>query len=258
MLKKVLVVNKQIGSVTQIVGLLSLESDLELLGKLKIFDNTTCDVLVLKIGENVLVFDDVKVNDYEFKTMFHDLSLPICAILTDGTQIGGVAKSENSDIDEKSLLEEFLKNQIQTKTQSVAEEVEDSHESEEETLKEKTDLKEKIENTDNFLEMIKPQLDVLFTQNSHYVELEEKLPGTEWVKVMFDGDGSDHYILGKLFDGDIVTHIAYGIFAENKEQKPPQGLEQYCQFLPLDPENENSQGYYVMYQDALTGDNIIL
>ncbi len=106
--------------------------------------------------------------------------------------------------------------------------------------------------------MINPLFDVLFSQNEHFSELENMIEGTEWVKVMFDKNGSDHYILGKIFDGDVITHIAYGTYAEKQKEKPPQGLEQFCQFLPLDPQNELSSGYYVMYQDAITGENVIM
>lgn len=249
MFRKVLVIHKKNEQEKQIFGLLSLQSSETLKGKLKVFEEVRYDSLLIKIGENILVFNSIKnKQEFDFETVFHELDLPICAILTDGAHIVAAAKSEGCEIDEQSLL----------KGLNGAGQVLAAQNEKPEEMKDKTDLKEKIENTDNFLEMIKPQLDALFSQNEHFKELEESLEGTEWVKVNCNEDGFDHYILGKLYDGGVVTHIAYGTYAENQKQSPPQGLEQYCQFLPLDPQDENSAGYYVMYQDAITGENVIL
>ena len=252
MLRKVLVINKQIGNEKQILGLLSLESKNTLRGTLKVFSPLEYDKLLIKIGENVLVFDEIKNHqNFDFETVFHELSLKIYAFLVDGENFVGVAKSDNCDIDEKIIFKDLNKN-----AQTIS--VQNSDEKNDSIMKGKTDLKEKIENTESFFEMIKPQFDVLFSQNEHFIDLENMIEGTEWVKVMFDKNGSDHYILGKIFDGDVITHIAYGTYAENQKEKPPQGLEQFCQFLPLDPQNELSSGYYVMYQDVITGENVIM
>ena len=249
MLRKVLVIHKKKEQGKQIFGLLSFESGERLNGRLKVFDSTDCNNLVIKIGENFLVFENIEnLKEFDFEIGFYDLNQPICAILTDGTRVGGTAKSEECEIDANQLLQYFQKNSYKIEKMSA----------ENEKLTDKTDLKEKVENTENFLDMIKQQLDALFSQNEHFKELEDALTGTEWVKVSADEEGFDHYILGKLYDGDVVTHIAYGTFAENQKQSPPQGLEKYCQFLPLNPQDENSAGYYVMYQDAITGENVIL
>ena len=86
--------------------------------------------------------------------------------------------------------------------------------------------------------------------NLMVVQLEKMLEGTEWVKVLYAGENGDHYILGKIKEGDICTHIAYGLPAKDKNQAPPLGLEKYCQWLPLNPNDENSEGYFVMYQNS--------
>lgn len=253
MFRKVLVMNKIVNGEKVMVGTLSLENDKKLLGKLRLFD-LDGNTLVLKIGENSLVFDDIKDKNFEFETIYHDLSLPACAILTDGNKVCEFAKTEDCLTDEHELLKELesFDKSFGAKTQSL----EEDQEKQEEQLNDNVDLKEKIENTDNFLEMIKPQLDVLFESNEPFKELEEMLEGTKWVKVFYAGENSDHYILGKIFDGDVVTYIAYGLPAKNKDELPPKGLEQFCQWLPLKPHDEQSAGYFVMYQDAITGENI--
>lgn len=255
MFRKVLVMNKIVNGEKVMAGTLSLENDKKLLGKLRLFEMEG-NTLVLKIGENSLVFDDIKDKTFEFETVYHDLSLPVCAILTDGKAVCEFAKTEDCLTSEHELLKEFenFNKSVGAKTQSLKEEKQEEQEVEE--LNDNVDLKEKIENTDNFLEMIKPQLDVLFESNEPFKELEEMLEGTKWVKVFYAGENTDHYILGKIFDGDVVTHIAYGLPAKNKDELPPKGLEQFCQWLPLNPHDEQSGGYFVMYQDAITGENI--
>ena len=249
MINKVLVVKDKKGFVP--IGILNLQESEKLIVSLKLFEDDFDGKLLIKITENILVFDCE--NKKEFETVYHNLSSGVYAILVKNDFVVGVAKTDGAEGCEEILLEEYKKMLSASKTQTLSEEKFEDVENDS-----NQDLKEKIENTTNFLEMIKPQLDVLFEQNEHFKELEEKLPETEWVKVVCDGEEGGHYVLGKLYDGEVLTHIAYGTFAENSSQKPPEGLEMFCQFLPLDAEKPNSSGYYVMYQDAITGENVVL
>ena len=249
MINKVLVINDKNGLMP--IGILNLQESEKLAINLKMFENNFDGKLLIKIAENLLVFDCE--HKKEFETIYHSLSNGVYAVLIKKDCVVGVAKTDGADGSEKILLEEYKKMLAEPKAQTLSEEIVDEKENRQEQ-----NLKEKIENTVNFFDMIKSQLDVLFAENEHFTEMEEKLPETEWVKVMCDGGDGGHYILGKLYDGEVVTHIAYGMFAENSSQKPPKEIEMFCQFLPLDAENPNSSGYYVMYQDAITGDNVVL
>jgi len=268
MLRKVLILNKQTtdGQITK--GILSIENGEKLCGKLKMFNNVYPAHLVLKIDGKVLVFDNIKdVFNFEFETVFHNLKAPVGAILTDGKNIVASAKTEDFFEDEKTLFDEYLKfenfvdQKVEAKNLSDKDIKNDYLQDEiKEGLEETQNdsLSEKIENTDDFFEMIKPSIDKLFAENEHFLELEEKIDGTEWVKVPFAGEDSDHYILGKIKDEGVVTHICYGMYAKNKNKTPPEHLKQFCQWLPLNLEDEQSDGYYVFYQDAITGENIVL
>ena len=268
MLRKVLILNQQTvdGKITK--GILSIENGDKLCGKLKMFERVYPAHLVLKIDGKVLVFDNIKdVFNFEFETVFHNLKAPVGAILTDGKNIVASAKTEDFCEDEKTLFDEYLKFENLSAQKVEAKKLCDKDEKNEDLKEEITEnleetendsLSEKIENTDDFFEMIKPSIDKLFAENEHFLELEEKIDGTEWVKVPFAGEDSDHYILGKIKDDGVVTHICYGMYAKNKNKTPPEHLKQFCQWLPLNLEDEQSDGYYVFYQDAITGENIVL
>jgi len=269
MLRKVLILNKQTadGQITK--GILSVENGDKLFGRLKMFEAVYPAHLIVKIDGKTLVFDNIKdVFNFEFETVFHNLKAPVGAILTDGKNIIASAKTEDFCEDEQALFDEFLQfeNLSNTKAMSFDDNLENELISEENNLKDEPikednddeSLSEKIENTDNFFEMIKPSIDKLFDENEHFLELEEKLDGTEWVKVPFAGEDSDHYILGKIKEGDVVTYICYGMYAKNKTKLPPENLKEFCQWLPLNADDEDSDGYFVMYQDAITGENIAL
>ena len=44
--------------------------------------------------------------------------------------------------------------------------------------------------------------------------------------------------------------------AQNSADKNANIDLDYAQWLPLEPEKENSAGFYIMYQDAETGDTV--
>lgn len=107
------------------------------------------------------------------------------------------------------------------------------------------------ENNDNFFDMISEQLDDLFGKYPHFKELEELVPGSKWIKVDFENDGK-YYIIGLIYENEVLKYIAYGVPGE--KDKLPDELNGFSQWLQL---NEN-EGYWIMYQDAETGESIQL
>ena len=107
-----------------------------------------------------------------------------------------------------------------------------------------------MQELDNFYEQIKPQLEQLFDNYNHIEELENIIPYSQWVKVDFEGEGKE-YVVGKIFDNDTLKYICYGVPGKYSVA-PPENLAKYSQWLPLDSNGED--GYWIMYQDALTGE----
>ena len=269
MLRKVLVMNSIVDDKLQTKGLLSLESSSTLNGKLRVFDIPKDSNLILQIGENKLVFNDIEQPDnYVFNTVFHSLENPICAILTDGKKIFAYGKTENFKEDYTTLIkveneENYsnnnanpnLKESLNIQDQ-LGEEVVMPYNAFIQTTNKEENQEEIMSNAQTFFEMVEPQVNQLFERSEEFVELEQKIDNTKWVKVPYVSEESDHYIMGKIYDNDKVAFLGYGIPAENKNIAPPINLEKFCQWLPLDANNENSFGYWVMYQDATTGQNV--
>jgi len=318
MLRKVLVMNNVVDGKVQTKGLLSLEANNSLSGRLRVFDIEKENInLLVKIGQNTLVFDNIsEPENFVFETVYHSLSMPICAVVTDGTKIFAYGKTEGFEGDYKDLIKELNDNtkdveqndlekanptddminedtMVHKDNEHNSDDENDGYDGDDKNSEEKNNsnwnnddsnygynknlndnfeipssqvqsrikkstntLSEDIEDADTFFEMVQPQIDKLFSEAEHFTELEKLIENTEWVKVPYLSDDNDHYILGKILTDSGTSHICYGIPAENSSVAPPVNLEKYCQWLPLDVNNNESNGYWVMYQDAKTGENV--
>lgn len=105
-----------------------------------------------------------------------------------------------------------------------------------------------------FYERISGQIDKMFRENRQEEVLNEILPNSKFCKVMFE-DGSGYYVFGIIYDDGLPKYLCYGL-PSKKESEPPTELSNLYQWLPIDANNEDSDGYYMMYQDASTGKNI--
>ena len=108
----------------------------------------------------------------------------------------------------------------------------------------------------SFYERIYPQIEKIFNNNKQEVVLNEILPSSKFCRVEFE-DGSGYYVFGIIYDDGLPKYLCYGLPAK-KDSQPPEELSNLYQWLPIDATDENGDGYYMMYQDALTGKNIAL
>ena len=120
-----------------------------------------------------------------------------------------------------------------------------------ETDKIKNDLKE----GQIFFDLVSKQLEDIFSKYPPQSELEKLIPSSKWVQVNFNDTTQQDYVLGLIYEDINLKYICYGI-PGTLNQNPPPDLDEYSQWLPLDVNNPNGQGYWVIYQDALSGDNI--
>ena len=269
MQKKVLIAKDLNG---QTVGLVCFECEQKLVGKLKLFDEVF-GTLVLKIQNSILKFDNANSN-FEFETVFHNLD-SIGLILCKDNKILVTAKTENFNQSFEDLLDEirFLK---QSEEQNENDKIFQDAKIDEQKVKknEKKDeknedlnkklakneksLSENLEKSMNFFEQIKSQFDELFNSNKHFTELENKIEGTKWVKVFCKSEFSNHYILGKIFDGENLTHICCGFPAKSENDILSETLKPYAQWLPIEVDGVSGSGYFITYQDAQTGENVLI
>ena len=109
-----------------------------------------------------------------------------------------------------------------------------------------TDLsqREKLE----FLNDIVYQLDEMFLRYPSEDSLSEIIPNSKFVLV----DADTPYVLGAIYENNIIKYIAYGVPAQYNSL-PPSDLGNHYQWLPLNPRDAMSDGYFMIYQNAVTG-----
>ena len=107
-----------------------------------------------------------------------------------------------------------------------------------------------------FYNMISDQIDELFNKYPREYNLEKLIDNSQWVKINFDNDDR-FYVVGLIYENENIQYVCYGV-PGNFDQAPPRELQGYSQWLPTDATNPYTNGYWVMYQDADTGENILI
>lgn len=115
-------------------------------------------------------------------------------------------------------------------------------------------LEDTTQKTNTFYDRISYQVEKMFVSNQKEQILDEIIPNSKFCRVEFD-DKSGYYIFGIIYEADRPKYLCYGVPAK-KDSEPPKELTNFYQWLPVDVEDESGDGYYIMYQDALTGKNI--
>ncbi len=105
-----------------------------------------------------------------------------------------------------------------------------------------------------FYDEIKNQLALLFERYPEETFLNEIIPDSKWIKVDYEDNGQ-YFVIGLLYENDKVQYVCYGMPGQYSIE-PPREFSGISQWLPLDPEKPEELGYWLMYQDANTGENI--
>lgn len=113
-----------------------------------------------------------------------------------------------------------------------------------------------IDENETFYETISNQLENLFNTYPAETNLEELIPNSKWVKIDYENNGN-FYVLGLIYEDINLKYICYGVPAEYSNT-PPEGLDSYSQWLPTNLNEPNGEGYWVMYQDAISGNSVML
>ena len=102
---------------------------------------------------------------------------------------------------------------------------------------------------------VKKDLDDLFTKYPKEEKLEKAVQGSSWVKIFYNEE--KYYTVGLVREGGKPKYICYGIPAKYSVA-PPKELDGFCSFLPLSLFDLKGDGYWMIYQDAETGDCVKL
>lgn len=109
-------------------------------------------------------------------------------------------------------------------------------------------------NNDKFYSEIKDQLTLLFEKYPEETFLTEIIPDSKWAKVDYEDDGN-YIVIGLIYENDNVRYVCYGSPGEFSENPPPE-FKGSSQWLPLDPDKPEELGYWIIYQDAETGESV--
>ncbi|MBQ9734563.1 MAG: hypothetical protein IJV95_01770 [Clostridia bacterium] len=96
---------------------------------------------------------------------------------------------------------------------------------------------------------VKRELDELFVNFPHETTLEKNFYGSKFVKVNYSEN--KFYVVG-IIPQDDKKYLCYGVPA-NFSPTPPKELKGYCSFIPLSIFDMKGKGYWMMFQDGVTG-----
>lgn len=108
----------------------------------------------------------------------------------------------------------------------------------------------------SFYDLISDQIDELFSRYPREKNLEALVEDSMWCKIDSDTEGR-YYVVGIIKNDGDIKYICYGV-PGSYNVEPPRELRGYSQWLPTDPQNPYNCGYWVMYQDSDTGENVKL
>lgn len=109
---------------------------------------------------------------------------------------------------------------------------------------------------ESFFDDIKEQIDTLFNKYPEEEILKEIIPDSKWVKIDYEDKG-EYYVVGLMYEDGRVKYVCYGVPSMYKEE-PPKELRGFCTWLPLDTTKQEGFGYWITYQDAVSGENVTI
>ncbi len=112
-------------------------------------------------------------------------------------------------------------------------------------------LKENAPRKLNFYERMKSKIDRLFEEGTREPVLERLLPSSKFVKIAVE-DSDKYYCVGLVGSPDYICYAVPAVYTP----EPPEELDGYCQWLPSDESKPEGDGFWVIYQDAVSGDSV--
>lgn len=106
-----------------------------------------------------------------------------------------------------------------------------------------------------FYKLVEEQVTLLMQSNPSDEILERLVVDSKWAKIACEDELS--YSLGVIKEEGKVKYICYAIPSQSGFN-PPNHLAEYCQWLPLSANENEKNGFLVMYQNAENGENLKL
>lgn len=101
-----------------------------------------------------------------------------------------------------------------------------------------------------YFESAREELEEIFIKFEHVIELEKLFPESKFSKISYSDD--KYYVVGVIFENGKEKYVCYGVPGKYGEHAPKE-LAPYCTFIPLSIFNLSGEGFWMMFQDAVTG-----
>jgi hypothetical protein len=104
-----------------------------------------------------------------------------------------------------------------------------------------------------YYQYAKKDLDEIFEKFPIDLSLTKLFPDSTFVRINYSSD--KYYVVGVIKENKKEKYICYGVPSPYSE-KAPSELEGFCSFIPLSIFDMQGDGYFMMFQDAITGECI--
>ena len=98
---------------------------------------------------------------------------------------------------------------------------------------------------------VKAELDKTLSNYPRERVLENIFRDSRWAKINYSD--SKYYVVGLIKENGVEKYICYGV-PERFSEYAPKELDGYCSFIPLSVFDLSGNGYWMMFQDADTGE----
>lgn len=103
-----------------------------------------------------------------------------------------------------------------------------------------------------FFDAMKDEIEKVLSSYPEESPLMKTVENSRWVRITY-GEGK-YYVFGVIYTDQSPAYICYGVPTEDSS-RPPESLSGLASFIPSSPDSDES-GYWVMYQDAITGASV--
>ena len=102
-----------------------------------------------------------------------------------------------------------------------------------------------------YYETAKSELNGIFFKFPEETNLSKIISDSRWAKINYSSE--KYYVVGVIKENGKEKYICYGVPAKYSS-KPPKELKGFCSFVPLSFFDMKGDGYWMMFQSAVTGE----
>ncbi len=105
--------------------------------------------------------------------------------------------------------------------------------------------------TNPYYASVRRELDNIFNKFPQEPALARTVDKSKWARINYSN--TQYYVVGVVYENDLEKYICYGVPAKYSPE-PPKELKGFCSFIPLSVFDMQGDGYWMMFQDAVTGE----